>query len=189
MGYELHIARVIPWIYCHRFPIGRHEVRALLHAEDWLRYDDGRLCARDPGEARVRRMLDIAAELDAWLLGDGDTIFGVAGDRVVEREATHADLPFPRTFVAAEAAITAARWAEVVAAEPDLEWRTRIRAQVPSGATWIDCPAVACWTGHPSGEPVPFFHSEYEAAVEVWRPDSATLTRVEALEVRLALPS
>jgi hypothetical protein len=204
MGYEVHITRVIPWMYSRRFPILADEVVGLVRrtpdldmpeasrislgeftltigADDWLRFHDGELRTKHPREPLIRRMLAIAATLDAWVLGDDDSVYGLTDDRIVERPAVLADLPYPRSFIARGEPISAQQWADLVAIQPDFEWRTRIQARVPSGLRWIDCPAVACWTGHPRGKPVPFFLDEYEAAIDVWQPDTATLTRMRAL--------
>jgi len=57
------------------------------------------------------------------------------------------------------------------------------RVAVITGVAWIPCPPVACWTGHPSGDPVWCFHDE--DLVEVRGDDPDTVRRMTALAVGL----
>ncbi|SFF10354.1 hypothetical protein SAMN05421541_10655 [Actinoplanes philippinensis] len=84
----------------------------------------------------------------------------------------------------ARAPIRAEEWAQAVAAQPDFEMMTRIEATLPSGARWITCPPVACWSGHTSGRPIPFFHDR--DVIEVRDADEPTIRRMVALASTLA---
>ena len=53
-----------------------------------------------------------------------------------------------------------------------------VEARLPSGRTWIPCPQVAYWAGHPSGRPVPFLFDRDH--IETTR-DPATLARLREL--------
>jgi hypothetical protein len=57
--------------------------------------------------------------LGAWVLGDDDIIYGLDGNRIVERRAVLADLPLPRYLIACSEPIPAARGADLVADQPD----------------------------------------------------------------------
>jgi hypothetical protein len=59
-----------------------------------------------------------------------------------------------------------------------------IEAELPSGLRWITCPPVTCWTGHPSGRPVPFFHDQ--DLIEVSDTDEPTERRMAELAAVLA---
>jgi hypothetical protein len=204
VGYELHITRALPGLYHERFPIQAAEVHDLIRSspdlrlfqdppsrpdyfmmavgeDDWFLYDHGELRTKHPGDALIRRMLELAAVLDAWVLGDDDIIYTLIDDRIAERPAVLADLPYPRWYLSRDTPIPAAEWASVVSAQPDFRWSTRVRARVPSGLKWVECPPVACWTDHPAGRVVPFFLDEYEEIVDVWQPDPPTKDRVLAL--------
>lgn len=154
--------------------------------DDWLLYDHGELRTKHPHVALIRRMSELAARWDAWVLGDDDIIYTLTGDRIDERPAALADLPYPRWHLGREAAgIPAAEWESVVAAQPDFTWSTRVRARTPSGRSWVECPPVACWTGHPDGHEVPFFLDKDEETVDVWQPDQPTRDRVVAMAAAL----
>lgn len=203
MGYEVHITRAIPGIYFQRFPIRAAEVLDLARREpdlvpipptsspdyfmltvggdDWLLFNHGELRTKHPGEPLIRRMLTLAATLDAWVLGDDDHIYAEENGEVVARPAVLADLPYPTCFIARSSKIGESEWKSVVGAQSDFAWWDRVEARVPSGLKWFSCPPVACWTGHPSGKPIPFFLDEYDEGIEVFQPDPATLTRMRAL--------
>jgi hypothetical protein len=204
VGYEVHITRALPGLYHARFPIRAAEVHEQVRRapdlrlvsdpparpdyfllavgeDDWLLYDHGELRTKHPGDALIRRMLELAAGWDAWLLGDDDVIYMLAGDRIDGRPAVLADLPYPRWYLGRDTPILAAEWESVVAAQPDFAWSTRVRARLPSGPQWVECPPVACWTGHPDGHEVPFFLDEFEEFVDVWQPDPPTRARILAL--------
>ena len=61
---------------------------------------------------------------------------------------------------------------------------TSIEAELPSGLSMIACPPVACWTGHPSGRPVPFFHDV--DLIEVADADELTEGRMAELAAALS---
>ena len=75
------------------------------------------------------------------------------------------------------------QWLAVAAEQADFRIDTTIRATLPSGVAWIPCPPVACWTGHPSGEPVWCFHDD--DLVEVRGDDPDTVRRMTEIAVRL----
>jgi hypothetical protein len=204
MGYEVHITRAIPGFYCERFPVTAAEVLDLVRQapdldvptnptassevfmvtvgeDDWLLFSRGELRTKHPGEPLIRRMLALAASLEAWVLGDDDHIYAEQDGRVVVRPAVLADLPYPTYVITRRDNIPASEWAGVVGTQSDFAWWDRVEARVPSGLKWIGCPPVACWTGHPSGKPIPFFYEEDENGIEVLQPDAATLARMRAL--------
>ncbi|RSM54881.1 hypothetical protein DMB66_36605 [Actinoplanes sp. ATCC 53533] len=191
-------------MYRRRFPLQAAEVLDLVHRapdldvptapkpsseifpvtvgeDDWLLFSDGELRTKHPGEPLIRRMLALAATLDAWVLGDDDHIYAEERGEIVVRSAVLADLPYPTYFIARSGKIGAAEWAGVIGTQSDFGWWDRVEARVPSGFTWFSCPPVACWAGHPSGKPIPFFLDEYEQGIEVFQPDAATLARMRAL--------
>lgn len=160
---------------------------------DWLRFSGGKLSTKNPECPLIHRMIEIAAELDAWVLGDAPEVYEWNGDEVTARELKPADLPWPAYFLTRrgvpggyhrDAPILEQEWTSLVASQPDFAVLTRVEARLPSGLSWIACPPVACWTGHPSGRPVPFFFDE--DVVEVTGPDPATVERMLALAPLLA---
>ncbi|XVV08248.1 hypothetical protein ACQP2X_25720 [Actinoplanes sp. CA-131856] len=203
MSFDLQLTRVVPAFYSARFPIQEAEVVAYVEqAPDmimapwltpgypgrfinvdgagWTRLTDGMVAVKNPDDGVYRRMAAMAAALDAWMLVEWVQFVIVEGDRVSEREVGLADLPHPRYFVARDAPIGADEWAGAVATLDDFVWETRIKARLPSGRKWIACPPVACWTGHPTGELVPF-HLDEDEGVDVWQPDALTLDRMRGL--------
>jgi hypothetical protein len=204
LGYEVRITRAIPGFYCERFPIAAAEVLDLVQQapdldvptnptpasevfiitvgeDDWLLFSQGKLQTKHPGDPLIRRMLDLAARLGAWVLGDDDHIYAEADGRIVGRAAVLADLPYPTWYVTRHDDIGAVEWAGVVGTQSDFAWWDRVEARLPAGLTWIDCPPVACWTGHPAGKPIPFFLDEFSYGIEVFQPDAATLARMQEL--------
>ncbi|MFC4066448.1 hypothetical protein [Actinoplanes subglobosus] len=201
MGYDIHITRAVPFYLDHRYPIAASEVRSLVRDtadlvipddqaagsfqilvgdDSWLAFTGGRLHTKNPGDPMIRRMIEIATALDAWVAGDEDEIYTWENGEVTSDEA---DLP-EITPITLDRPVTAEEWAAHVAATPDLDWFTRVEAVLPSGRRWIDCPPVACWTGHPGGRPVPFFVDEAgDGAIEVEEPDDLTLARMRLLFV------
>ncbi|MEV6601139.1 hypothetical protein AB0M36_30445 [Actinoplanes sp. NPDC051346] len=208
MGYEVHITRAIPSLYFQRFPVTAAEVLdgvrqaadldvptnpgpsseifpITVGKDDWLLFSHGELRTKHPSEQLIRRMLALAATLDAWVLGDDEHIYAEENGQIVARPAVLTDLPYPTYFIARHDKISASEWEGVVGTQSDFAWWTRVEARVPSGLKWIGSPPVACWTGHPAGKPVPFFFDEYDRGIEVLQPDSATLTRMRVLAPRL----
>ncbi|HEY7225147.1 MAG TPA: hypothetical protein VH561_16360 [Micromonosporaceae bacterium] len=153
--------------------------------DDWLHFWNGQLQTKHPGEALTRRMIELATTLDAWVYGDDGEIYQWDGTAVKARQPELAEMPFPSYHLTrhtvpggfnAQAPIPEREWLDLVASLPDFTVMTRVRARLPSGLRWIACPPVACWTAHPSGEPVPFFHDR--DLIEVSKPDEATLSRL-----------
>ncbi|WP_430789308.1 hypothetical protein [Actinoplanes sp. G11-F43] len=192
MGYNLYITRAVPAYYSTRFPITGAEVRAVVRsaadldipestsdehilvtvgADDWLMFDDGHLHTKSPGDPLVRRMIEIAVELDAHVAGEADEVYDWDGTGITSVERA------PRP----SARITSVTTDDWVAAQPDFTWLTELAVDLPSGRRMLPCPPVACWTGHPSGEPVPFFMDDYSDGVQVVAPDAATLDRLRRL--------
>ncbi|SNY52658.1 hypothetical protein [Paractinoplanes atraurantiacus] len=205
MGVDLEVSRAVPSLYAARYPLSEAEVveyveRApdmsmapwltpgidfrLIEVADgaWTRYTGGMVAMKNPDDARCRQMAAMATALDAWLMFESVQIVTVEGDRVMTRDIVMADLPYPRYYLTRDAPIEVGEWAEVVAEQADFAWETRIEARLPSGRRWIDCPPVACWTGHPSGKPVPFHLDDVsDDSVDVGQPDGLTLERMRAL--------
>ncbi|MFC4072447.1 hypothetical protein [Actinoplanes subglobosus] len=111
MGYDLHVTRAI-WDYeSPRFPILDDEVVAAVRAaadlvvpedaprrpgfcyvfwagsasEEYLLFQDGRLSTKNPEDAFVRRMTELAGELDAWVIGQDAELYDWDGTSVVRR--------------------------------------------------------------------------------------------------------
>jgi hypothetical protein len=114
VGYELHITRAFMSFDSERYPILGAEVDDLVRDEPDLtippdaprrpdlRYIDwgaasphgdfclllraGRLSCARPGPERVRRMTELAARLDAWVIGDDGEVYEWDGIRIVDRQ-------------------------------------------------------------------------------------------------------
>jgi hypothetical protein len=160
---------------------------------DYLRFDAGRLTTKNPRPELVRRMTELAARLDAWTLGDNGEVYEWDGDRVVDRQrgpeafAWHARYITRGTWSSGmngHAPIRPDEWAELVADQPDFATMTRIETTLPSGVRWISCPPVACWMGHPSARPMPFFFDV--DVIQVRHADGPTVRRMTALAASLA---
>jgi hypothetical protein len=200
VGYDLHVTRALQWTDSECYPISAVEIEGLVgrspdltwrgDSVDWLgggslRYRDGELSAREPPDGLVRRMLELAAALDAWVTGDDGEVYEWDGQAVRRRERADEELPPDPLYLARPDGdpIAADEWLAAAAAESDFRVGKRIQARLPSGTAWIPCPPVACWTGHPSGEPVWCFHDE--DVVEVRSDDPDTVRRMAALAVRM----
>jgi hypothetical protein len=208
VGYDLHITRAFIPSDSERCPILDHEVADLVRdepdlvipadaprrpgfgylnwdspdsdGEDWLRFENGELRTTNPRPVFVRRMTELAATLDAWLIGDDAEVYERDGDAVVVRQRDPGSFAWNARFIAP---VTAGDWTALAAAQRDFTTMTRIEAVLPSGVRWIPCPPVACWTRHPSGKPVPFFHAR--DAIEVRHVDDPILRRMAALAAAL----
>lgn len=216
VGYDLHITRAFMSFDSERYPILGTEVDDLArdepdltippdaprrpdfcyinwdsgapHSDDYLLFRAGRLTTKNPRPELLRRMIELAARLDAWVIGDDGEVYEWDGDRVVHRQrgpeafARHPRYITRGTFSSgmnAHAPIRPDEWAALVAAHPDFTTMTRIEATLPSGVRWIPCPPVACWAGHPSGRPMPFFLDG--DVIEVRYADGPTVRRMAAL--------
>ncbi|MEU8613066.1 hypothetical protein AB0C29_34295 [Actinoplanes sp. NPDC048791] len=220
MGYDLHITRAFQAYESERFPILGAEVDELVRdgpdlaipadaprrpdfcyllwtadpsdRGHYLLFQRGRLSIKHPEPAFLRRMIEWAARLDAWVIGDDAEVCEWDGERVVARQRGPGAFAGRRRFITrgtwlgglnSQAPIRADEWAAVVAAQPDFSMATSVEAILPSGTRMIPCPAVACWNGHPSGRVVPFFFDE--DVIEVRDADPLTERRMVELAVAL----
>jgi hypothetical protein len=165
---------------------------ATSHGDFCLLFRAGRLSCTHPEPERVRRMTELAVRLDAWVIGDDGEVYEWDGIRIVVRQRDLEAFVSYRRYITrgtysagrnAHAPIRLDEWAALVAAQPDFTTMTRIEAILPSGIRWIACPPVACWTGHPSGRPMPFFVDR--DVIEVRYADEPTVRRMAALAVSL----
>jgi hypothetical protein len=221
MGYDLHITRAFVSYESERFPILGAEVDELVRAEPdltippdaprrpdfcyvfwtadapgtdhYLLFHQGRLSIKHPEPAFQLRMMDLAAHLDAWVIGDDAEVYERDGDRVVRRQRGREAFAGQRRFITRGTWLGGANrhvpirpdeWAALVAAQPDFTMMTSIEAILPSGIRLIRCPAVACWTGHPSGQLIPFFFDE--DVIELRHADKPTERRMVKLAAALA---
>jgi hypothetical protein len=141
---------------------------------------------KNPSEPMLRRMLAMAAALDAWVDGDDPMHFYVdeAGN-IVEREPPlemiHEDLGY---FIARGAsgvlersvALPAEEWLQLVDQESDFRMSDDVEARLPGGRRRISSPRHAEWLGHPSGRAIPFFYED--GAIEVKSADQPTIDRM-----------
>jgi hypothetical protein len=221
MGYDLHITRAFQSYESERFPIRGAEVDELVRDEPdlaipadaprrpdfcyllwtadpserghYLLFQRGRLSIKNPEPAFQRRMIEWAARLDAWVIGDDAELYEWDGERVVGRQRGQQAFAGQRRFITrgtwlsglnSHAPIRADEWAALVAAQPDFTTATSIEAVLPSGTRLIPCPAVACWNGHPSGRAIPFCFDE--DVIEVRHADKLTQRRMVMLAAALA---
>jgi hypothetical protein len=218
VGYDLHITRAFMSFDSGRYPILGTEIDELVSTEadlvippdaprrpefcyltwpadgdDWLLFDAGRLRTTHPRPPLLRRMTELAARLDAWVIGDDGEVYEWDGERVADRQRGPEAFAGNRRYLTrgtcssglnAHAPIGPDEWAQFVATQPDFATMTRIEAVLPSGVRWISCPPVACWMGHPSGRPVPFFHDR--DVIEVRHADGPTTSRMLTLAPALA---
>jgi hypothetical protein len=156
--------------------------------DDYLMFRAGRLSTKNPRPVFIRRLTELAPRLDAWLIGDDGEVYERTERSYDARQRGPGAFPWHPRYLTrgtyssgmnADAPIRPDEWAAVVAAQPDFETMTRIEATLPSGVRRIPCPPVACWTGHPSGRPVPFFLDE--DVIEVRYADEPTVRRMRAL--------
>lgn len=161
--------------------------------DDYLMFEGGRLRTKNPRPGLLLRMADWAVRLDAWLLGDNDEACERDGEQLVERQRDRAGFAWnPRYLTRGtynsgmnpDTPIRPDEWMRLAAAQPDFVMTTHIEAILPSGVRAIPCPPVACWTGHPSGRPVPFFHDQ--DVIEVRVADEPTIRRMRTLAPALA---
>jgi hypothetical protein len=219
MGYDLHITRAT-WDYeSGRFPILDAEVVAAVHgapdlvippdaprrsgfcyvlwtsseSDEHLLFRDGRLSTKNPSDAFLRRMVELAECLDAWVTGDDAELYEWDGSQVVQRWRSEEVYARRRRMISRGTAfsgmnghdpISLSEWTALAAAQSDFEMMTSIEVDLPSGQRQIACPPVACWLGHPSRGPVPFFHDE--DLIEVYDVDEPTERRMTALATALA---
>jgi hypothetical protein len=223
VGYDLHITRAFMSFDSERYPILGTEVDDLVREEpdltippdaprrpdfcyvtwesgapdgdDYLLFHAGRLTTKHPRPGLRRRMTEMAARLDAWVIGDDGEVYEWDGNHVVHRQRGPEAFAFtwrPRYITRGTSSsgmnvhtpIRPDEWAALVAAQPDFATMTRIEATLPSGVRWIPCPPVACWTGHPSGRTMPFFL--HRDLIEVRHADGPTVRRMAALAASLA---
>jgi hypothetical protein len=187
VGYDVHITRALQWTDSEFFPIAAAEVADLVGrmSDLGLRYNDGAISAKEPSDPVIHRMLELAAELDAWVTGDDGEVYERDGGGVCRRERDEEDLPGDPLYLSRDGLdpISADEWLAAAVEQADFRIDTTIKAKLPSGIAWIPCPPVASWTGHPSGEPVWCFHDE--DLVEIRADDPDTVRRMTALAVRM----
>ncbi|MEV6346432.1 hypothetical protein [Actinoplanes sp. NPDC051851] len=212
MGYDLHITRALIDYESEWFPILAGEVEALVAAEPdlaippdaprrpdfcfvlwtgsapdrehYLLFQYGRLSIKNPEPPFVRRMVELAAHLDAWPIGDNGELYSCDGDRLRSGERDWSAIARDRHFLRRPTPITPGEWASVTATQPDFTPMTRIKTPLPSGVRTIACPEVSCWTAHPSGDPIPFYVDD--GAIQVRHADAPTRLRMTALAPALA---
>ncbi|MEU4692411.1 hypothetical protein [Actinoplanes sp. NPDC023714] len=208
MGYELHITRATVAYESERFPILGAEVEALVREQpdltippdlryvSWaggghhLLFQDGRLSVKDPEPAFRRRMIELAEKLDAWVIGDDAEIYEYDGVKLTERRRTH---DVRRHFITRgddRPIIRADEWATLIGGRSDFITMSTIEAELPSGTRAIPCPPIDCWTGHPSGRPIPFFFNDddlffHNQQIEVRDADGHTVHLMRQLAATL----
>ncbi|BBH71719.1 hypothetical protein ACTI_84040 [Actinoplanes sp. OR16] len=215
MAYELHITRAFVSYESERFPILGAEVDALVRRQPdlyvppdaprrpdfcyvywsdndhYLLFHDGRLSAKRPSPLFKRRMIELASDLDAWVIGDDAEVYELDGETVTDRNRARS--PLRKHLITrgdGNPVIRADEWAVLVAAQPDFTTRSTIEAELPSGTRDIPCPPIDCWTGHPSGRPIPFFFNDDEVfnhneEIEVRDADEPTVHRMTELAAAL----
>jgi hypothetical protein len=215
VGYDLHISRAIRWVDSEWFPINRAEVMGLIQRhddlalpdgypdtgsggfdfscrpDDWLWFTDGEIKTKNPVPGLIRRMVDLAAELDAWLTGDDGEVYTWDGREIVQRYRRPDEYQVEGCIITRasgtvyswEAPILPDAWMALAQAQPDFDIGTRIEALLPSGPSWIICPPVAHWMGHPAGIPLPFL--PFQDVVMVRDRDPATVRRASQLAATL----
>ncbi|WP_127502976.1 hypothetical protein [Actinoplanes solisilvae] len=208
MGYDLHITRAVWYSESGRFPILDAEVVAAVEAADdlvtpgdaprrpgfcyvvwslsasndeYLLFQDGMLSTKNPTEAFRRRMTELAARLDAWVVGQDGELYEWDGGQVEVRWRSREEYATRRRLISRAAKIPASEWMALAANQPDFATMTTVEANLPSGTRQIECPPVACWTGHPSGRSIPFFHDDYDDVVEVTHADELIERRMGEL--------
>jgi hypothetical protein len=190
MGWEMHISRATFASCSNWFPILEREVVGLVDRHDDLaftpergqapdpgtlqmiwwtpgdgaascfRYARGALHAKHPEPATQRRMVGMAAGLDAWLLrGDSDQYELWADGILRPREVPLLEYRREWGIVlgVGDHAIAPAEWFAFVATQPDFRLAGEVEAWLPSGLRTVASPPTAIWHGHPAGRPVPFF--------------------------------
>jgi hypothetical protein len=154
--------------------------------DDALQFWRGGLSAKTPQRPLIRRMVEIGHLLDAWVIGDDGEYYGWNGE-VTAREPTREELPGPAYLLVGaasprgyswEAPILEQAWLELVSAQADFTVMPWVQARLPSGRTWIPCPRLAYWNGHPTGRPIPFFFDQDHIEATA---DPATLARLREL--------
>jgi hypothetical protein len=156
----------------------------------WFSWHLGEIKTKNPADATIRRMIEIAAELDAWVVGDDTWIYDLDCDGlVVPRNPTRIEIHelIPHFITRGTGTggmnrshpIMEAEWLDLVARQPDFLIATEVEAHVPSGHKHIPCPPVAIWTHHPSRPEIPFFFDT--DLIEVNAADTTTLARMKEL--------
>jgi hypothetical protein len=217
VGYDLHITRAVFWPESDRYPILGSEVADLVRGTPGLTVPPGRaqlpgpcwingdtperdalwfhnyqLQSKHPRPEFRRRMIELAARLDAWVVGDDGEVYDWDGTQVISWQRGPAAFAVDPRYLTRgtassglnhDAAIRPDEWAEVAAAQPDFTTMTRIEATLPSGVREIPCLPVPAWTGHPSGRPVPFYFER--DLIEVRNADGPTIARMKRLATAL----
>jgi hypothetical protein len=127
----------------------------------WLHCHWGHANTKNPEEWFIAHMLTIAADLDAWVVGDYGEAYGLTDGVLTQRPDDPAAFIHPPISLERDYALplglTRDGWIATAAAWPDFEIRTEIEATVPSGKKVIPSPPTAYWTGHSSGVAIPYY--------------------------------
>jgi hypothetical protein len=157
-----------------------------------LLFHDGRLSIKHPEPAFTRRMIELAVRLDAWVIGDDADIYEWSGRQVMSHERGREAFEWRQRWITRgktmgglnrDAPIQYREWIALVDGQPDFAMAETIEATLPAGIRQLPCPPVACWTGHPSGRPVPFFFDE--DVIEVRYVDEPIVRRMTELAAAL----
>lgn len=160
----------------------------------WFMCYNGEIKTKNPDDATIRRMIEMAGILDAWVTGDDSEVYSLApAGQVINRQPTRSEIArsIPHVITRGSTAaglnrlrpILRQEWMDLATAQPDFTIATEVDAHVPSGIKRIPCPPVAAWTGHPARPQVPFFFEE--DLVEVQDADNATVHRMIELAAEL----
>jgi hypothetical protein len=119
MPYQLHITRASDWMHSHELPITATEWLKLVRTDSqlvqdlnrgthfvrwsgsgdrdrWLEWAEGRINAKYPDGAFLKKLVEIAERLGAKVQGDGGEVY--SGDEPVDEWLEDNILPFtPRT--------------------------------------------------------------------------------------------
>lgn len=160
--------------------------------EEYLLFQEGRLDTKNPSDAFKRRMIELGERLNAWVIGQDAEVYQWDGNQVSYRWRSQEEY-HTRTRLITRGSVHSGRndadpiradeWTALAAAQPDFARMTSIEVELPAGPARIACPPVHCWTGHPSGRPVPFYHEE--DLIEVDDADEPTEHRMAELATAL----
>ncbi|WP_238010696.1 hypothetical protein KZZ52_39410 [Dactylosporangium sp. AC04546] len=182
MGYDIFITRDLEWYHAARCPIGLAEWRAAVAGLRWyppdcaelpdgtaLWYHAGAVSAKHPSDAAIAAMLSLAAELDAWVVGEELEVYTPDGPVEVPLAPGHRLAP-----------VRAADWPAVALRRPGFTLSERVPARLPSGVRWVACPPVVLWSAS-----VPFHHDPGDGSVELRTDDPAAVRAAAELAADL----
>jgi hypothetical protein len=154
----------------------------------WFTFREGEVRVKQPDQSTIFRTLAIAADLDAWVVGDDSEIYAIEDGQLTRREPSDDTIAsLEPTYITRGSApggvglgqIRPEEWWELATTQSDFRVEGQVEARLPSGPKLIDCPPVATWHGHPSGRAVPFFFDV--DLIEVDGADRVTLERMVEL--------